>query len=223
MVKAFAYLRVSGRGQVPGDGFPRQTEACRTFAGAHDLTIVQTFEDRGVSGTKDPTENLAARPAWIALLSAIAANGVRTIIVEKLERLARDLMVQEHILADLTRRGITLVSVAEPDLCSADPTRTLLRQIMGAIAEYDRKMVVLKLAAARKRCRATGARCEGVKPYGTKDGEATVLARMVALRAEGATLQAIADDLNSAGVKPRLAERWGVRSIQGILKRALVK
>ncbi|MGD0438863.1 MAG: recombinase family protein [Bryobacteraceae bacterium] len=166
MTKAFAYLRVSGKGRIDGDGFERQRAAAKSYAVAHGLKIVQVFQDRGVSGTKDPTENLASRPAWIAMLSAIAANGVRTIVIEKLGRLARDLMVQEHILADLSRRGITLVSVAEPDLCSDDPTRILPRQIMGAIAEYDRKMVVLKLRAARLRRRINTGRCEGEKPYG---------------------------------------------------------
>jgi hypothetical protein len=47
----------------------------------------------------------------------------------KVDRLARDLMVQEHIIQDMQRRGITLISVAEPDLCSDDPTRKLLRQM----------------------------------------------------------------------------------------------
>jgi DNA invertase Pin-like site-specific DNA recombinase len=59
----------------------------------------------------------------------------RTLVVEKLDRLTRDLMIQEHIIQDLRDRGITVVSVAEPDLCSHDPTRELLRQIMGAIRE----------------------------------------------------------------------------------------
>ena len=59
-------------------------------------------------------------------------------------------MIQEHIIQDLQRRGIALVSVAEPDLCSDDPTRKLMRQIMGAIAEYDKTMTVLKLRGARQ-------------------------------------------------------------------------
>ena len=110
------------------------------------------------------------------------ANGVRTVLIERLDRLARDLMIQEHIIQDLQRRGIALVSVAEPDLCSDDPTRKLMRQIMGAIAEYDKAMVVLKLRGARQRAKAKTGRCEGAKPYGTKAGESDVLDRMRTLR-----------------------------------------
>ena len=45
------------------------------------------------------------------------------VIIEKLDRLARDLMVQETIIADLRKHGFELVSVAEPDLMANDPTR----------------------------------------------------------------------------------------------------
>jgi len=41
------------------------------------------------------------------MITGILTNGVKTIIIEKLDRLARDLMIQEHIIQDLQRRGIT--------------------------------------------------------------------------------------------------------------------
>ena len=87
-------------------------------------------------------------------------------------------MVQEHIVADLRNRGVVLISVAEPDLCVDDPTRKLLRQIMGAIAEYDKSMIVIKLRGARGRAKVRKGRCEGRKPYGAKEGEVVWLERM---------------------------------------------
>jgi DNA invertase Pin-like site-specific DNA recombinase len=101
-----------------------------------------------------------------------------------------------------------LISVAEPDLCSDDPTRKLLRQIMGAIAEYDKSMVVLKLRGARQRKRAKDGRCEGAKPYGTLPGEAETLERIREMRAEGKAFQSIAEALNAAGVAPRRGSKW---------------
>lgn len=169
-MKAFAYLRVSGKGQIEGDDFPRQLEAIKGYAAAHGISIVKVYREEGVTGAMEGMN----RPAWVEMIGRILANGIKTILVEKLDRLARDLMVQEHIIQDMQRRGITLISVAEPDLCSDDPTRKLLRQIMGAIAEYDKAMVVLKLRGARQRKRAKERRCEGAKPYGTLPGEALV-------------------------------------------------
>src|SRR5207249_10420907 len=98
--------------------------------------------------------------------------------IEKLDRLARDVVVQETIIADMQRKRFEIRSVTEPDLCSDDPTRTLLRQMMGAFAEYERKMIVLKLRGARQRKRQQSGSCEGRKPYGSRPGEREVLVRM---------------------------------------------
>jgi DNA invertase Pin-like site-specific DNA recombinase len=61
-------------------------------------------------------------------------------------------MVQESILHDLKRYGFDLVSVAEPDLCRDDPSRILVRRIMGAFHEYEKQMIVIKLRGARPAC-----------------------------------------------------------------------
>ena len=55
-------------------------------------------------------------------MAALHANSVRIVIIEKLDRLARDLMVQESIIADLRKYGFELVSVGESDLMANDPT-----------------------------------------------------------------------------------------------------
>jgi DNA invertase Pin-like site-specific DNA recombinase len=80
---------------------------------------VRVFREQGVSGTTD----LENRPALMELLEALAANGVKLVLIEKLDRLARDLMVQETIIGDLRKRGFDLISVTEPRLAAkrSDP------------------------------------------------------------------------------------------------------
>src|SRR5690349_21314915 len=141
-------------------------------------------------------------------MTALHANGVRVVIIEKLDRLARDLMVQETIIADLRKHGFELVSVAEPDLMANDPTRILMRQLMGAVAQYDKSQIVLKLRGARMRKRAKEGRCEGRKPYGYFDGEQPVIARMKELRDSGIGFDRIAVQLNAEGYRPRAGARW---------------
>jgi DNA invertase Pin-like site-specific DNA recombinase len=204
MTKAFGYLRVSGKGQVDGDGFPRQLQAINGYAAAHDIAIVKVFREKGVTGSKESMD----RPAFAEMMTALHSNGVRTIIIEKLDRLARDLMVQEATIADLQKHGFTLVSVAEPDLMASDPTRILMRQLMGAVAQYDKSQIVLKLRGARMRMRAKEGRCEGRKPYGFFDGEEAVIERMKALRATGLGFDRIAAQLNAEGLKTRTGARW---------------
>ena len=79
------------------------------------------------------------RPAFQELLVALLSNGTRTVLIERLDRIARDIIIQESILKDLIQRGFELISAAEPDLCSSDPYRSAMRQMLGVFAELDRK------------------------------------------------------------------------------------
>lgn len=209
----FTYLRVSGKGQLDGDGFTRQRSAIKAYAMAHELKIVREFREEGVSGTIETMD----RPAWAEMIAALHSNGVRTIIVEKLDRVARDLMVQEAAIADLRKHGFELVSVVEPDLMASDPTRVLMRQLMGAVAQYDKSQIVAKLRGARMRKRAKEGRCEGRKPYGFYEGESEIMARMQALRAERLGFDRIAAKLNEEGVQTRTRGRWHGVMINRIL------
>lgn len=204
MEKAFAYLRVSGKSQVTGDGFSRQLQAIKAHASAHEIKIARVFREEGITGTKESMD----RPAWAEMMTALHGNGVRTIIIEKLDRLARDLMVQEATIADLQKHGFTLISVAEPDLMASDPTRVLMRQLMGAVAQYDKSQIVLKLRGARMRKRAKEGRCEGRKPFGHYEGEEKALERIRALRAEGLGFDRIAVRMNEEGIPTRTGKPW---------------
>jgi DNA invertase Pin-like site-specific DNA recombinase len=204
MKKAHAYLRVSGKGQVEGDGFTRQLKAIREYAAAHDIKIVNVYREEGVSGTKESAD----RPAWSELITALHSNGVKVVLIERLDRLARDLMIQETIIADLRKYGFELVSVAEPDLMANDPTRILVRQMMGAVAQYEKSQIVLKLRGARLRMRAKEGRCEGRKPFGFYDGEAAALERVKSLRKEGLGFDRIAAKMNEEGIPTRTGKPW---------------
>lgn len=204
MTKAYGYLRVSGKAQVEGDGFPRQLAAIKGYAAEHGVRIVKVFREEGVTGTKESAD----RPAWSDLMTALHSNSVRTVIIEKLDRLARDLMVQETIVADLRKHGFELVSVAEPDLMANDPTRILVRQMMGAVAQYEKSQIVLKLRGARMRKRAKDGRCEGRKPYGFYVGEAETVKHLRSLRAEGFGFDRIAARMNEEGIPTRTGRPW---------------
>jgi DNA invertase Pin-like site-specific DNA recombinase len=86
---AFAYLRVSGKGQLEGDGFTRQREAIDQYAKANEIEILKTFEEEGVSGKTD----LENRPALTDLIASLEVTGTKLVLVERLDRLARFLTV----------------------------------------------------------------------------------------------------------------------------------
>ena len=213
--KAFGYLRVSSVGQVEGDGFPRQRAAIESYAAKNGIEVVRLFEERGISGTKDMDD----RPALQEMLVALMSNGVKTVIIEKLDRLARDLMVQEAIIRDLQQKGFEIVSVAEPDLCTDDASRILMRQMFGAIAQYEKTMIVAKLKASRQRMRKDTGRCEGRKPYGTRPGEPENIHRILELSASGKTHNEVALTLNAENRQTRTkGSKWYPSTVANIVR-----
>jgi DNA invertase Pin-like site-specific DNA recombinase len=216
MTKAFAYLRVSGRGQIEGDGFTRQLVAIKKYAVANGIKLVRVYQEEGVSGTKGWED----RPRFSEMMTALTSNGTTMVLVERLDRLARDLMVQESIIADFRRKSLTIISVNEPDLCSDDASRVLMRQMMGAFFQYEKSSLVAKLRGSRVRMKAQTGACEGRKPYGSRPGELAVVQHILELRKGGAAMDTIAGRLNGEGVKPRAGSQWFASSIRNILLRS---
>lgn len=219
MKPCFAYLRVSGKSQIEGDGFDRQLLACENYATTHDLEIIRVFREEGVCGATE----LDGRPALQEMIAALLSNGTRVFLIERLDRLARALIVQETILQDMKRRGIQIISAAEPDLCDDDPSRTMIRQILGAFFEYERKMIVAKLTAAKKRIRASKGRCEGVKPYGSITTEVPILEKILEFDRVGVSSDKIAAHLNESGIKSRQGKPWKGNVIRKILRRGTLQ
>jgi DNA invertase Pin-like site-specific DNA recombinase len=98
---------------------------------------------------------------------------VRTIIVETADRFARDLTVQEVGHAKLRERGIDLIAA----VIDATPTAKLVRQVLGAISEFDKAMTVAKLRGARERKRREAGKCEGRKSHAERNSELVALAK----------------------------------------------
>ena len=76
-MKAFAYIRVSGSGQVNGGGFDRQLKSINNYSKAHGVEVVEVYREEGISGT------LENRPALAKLLISLEQNGhgIRAVII----------------------------------------------------------------------------------------------------------------------------------------------
>ncbi|MGR0480952.1 MAG: recombinase family protein [Candidatus Electronema sp. V4] len=163
-MKAYAYLRVSGQGQVDGNGFERQQAAVNQFAQKANIEIAQFFKEQ-VSGTADSTE----REVFQQMISAILRNGVRTIIVEGLDRLAREYRIQEQLLVYLAAKGIALYDARTgenvTEAIAADPMKKAMIQMQGIFAELEKNLLVKKLRVARQSKKEESGKCEGRKGY----------------------------------------------------------
>ena len=215
----FAYLRVSSTGQVQGDGFPRQEAAVRKWATANRFRIHTMFREEGVSGTVDHL----SRPALSKLFEAVTSypgTGV-TVIVEKADRLARDLVVSELLLRQFRDLGVTVIEAeGGNDLTAGSDnlTSTLIRQILAAVSEFEKSSLVLKLRAARERVKAETGRCGGRWPFGYYPGEKDTLVLMLDASADGDSCRDIADYLNREQIPSRSGKPWSFGAVAKILK-----
>ena len=216
---AFSYLRVSSKGQVEGDGYPRQRETIARYAQQNSINVTSEFIE-SISGTTESVN----RPALTDLMLALKfTDGPRIVLVENAHRLARDLMVSELLLAEFKKAGVKVIdcnSGTDLTVEDGDPTKKLIRQILGAVSEWDKNVMVLKLRAARIR----SGKKEGRKPYGTKPGEAETLADIVRLHMrDNWPIQTITDWLNSARRPARAGGKWHKTAVQRILSREKAK
>jgi DNA invertase Pin-like site-specific DNA recombinase len=183
VVQAVGYMRTSSASNVGADkdSEKRQRAAIEGYAKASGYLVVDWYYDASVKGT-DP---VTARPGFIAMLDRIAGNGVRTILVESPDRFARDLIVQLTGHDHLKKLGVALIPTSAPDFFLEDtPTAVLVRQVLGAIAQFDKTTLVSKLKAARDRKRAATGKCGGRLTYAEREGGAELVARAKALEAQ---------------------------------------
>lgn len=223
MIKSvFAYCRVSGRKQLDGNGFARQMETIKRFCGEAGYHINKVYKEQ-VSGTAD--EN--GRPKFTSMVSAILENGCKTVVVESLDRLAREYRIQEQMLIYLASKNIDLIAANTGESITAaiqaDPMKKALVQIQGVFAELDKSLLVKKLRKARDKVRKENGRCEGPRPFGSTPEEAEVLKRVRYMRRRSRgqkkprTFQGIADQLNGEGIRTRQGKVWSAALIRNIL------
>jgi DNA invertase Pin-like site-specific DNA recombinase len=194
--QAVAYLRTSSATNVgqDKDSLARQEKAVRDYAARNDIVLVGEYYDAAVSGADPVTQ----REGFGLMLQRITGNGVRTILVETANRFARDLMVQETGWKMLQDLGVELIAVDSPmSFVDDTPTASLIRQILGAVAEFDKALTVAKLRGARERKKAKDGKCEGRKSWAEMDPEMVALARE--LRQSGKSLNAVRAALAAQG------------------------
>jgi len=221
---AIGYTRVSTETQTEGFGLPIQRDAIIQLADTETLNLVTMFSDDGVSGKED----IGARVGLAKALDYLAEHPGTTLIIPRLDRLARDLMVQESVLADAWKLGAVVLSCSETErtYCRPDspddPARTLIRQVLGAVAAYERAMIRLRMTRGRRRLLDAQGWAGGPVPYGWEcDAERAVLGHVAAARQAGRPWRTIAAELNAARHVKRNGAAWTAQELQRTHARAI--
>ena len=143
------YLRVSTKEQTT-ENQRRELEQVAVRAG---WEVVQVFEDAGVSGAKRRDQ----RPAYDALLKAVARREVDLVAAWSVDRLGRSTQDLVAFLEDLRGHGADLY-LHQQALDTTTPSGRALFQMLGVFAEFERAMIQDRVNAGLARARAQGKR-----------------------------------------------------------------
>ena len=201
---AIAYVRASTEEQRLGP--EAQRAAIATWAALEGVEIVATFADEGVSGGAD----ISDRPGLVAALAQLRTAKAGLFVVAKRDRLARDSFIAQTIERAVTGCGAKIATadgVANGD-GAAD---SFMRNMLDAVAQYERSLIRARTVAALKAKRARG-ELAGNVPYGftavagkliENPAELGVLAVVRDLRAAGLSLRAVVAQLAKRGLVSR--------------------
>jgi DNA invertase Pin-like site-specific DNA recombinase len=197
------------------DSDKRQRVAIDAFARRAGFTIIAEYYDKAMSGA----DRIDHRPGFMETLQRLALNDAKTIIVESPDRFARDLAVQLAGHDMLKALGLSIIPA--PDFFTEEtPTAVLVRQVLGAIAQFEKASAIAKLAAARKRKRECEGRCEGRKPLAMTRPEVVALARKLRRRKPKAgqlSLREVSMKLAAQGYLNERGKPYAAKSVASML------
>ncbi|HVJ40003.1 MAG TPA: recombinase family protein [Dongiaceae bacterium] len=220
MAKYVSYIRVSTDKQgKSGLGLEAQREAVAQFVRARGGEIISP-EYREIESGK-----VNDRPELTKALKRCKLTGA-TLVVAKLDRLSRDL----GFLMTLRNSGVDFVA------CDLPEANTLTIAVMGAMAQHERELISQRTKAALAQAKARGTKLGGLR-QGAADITAYKDRSTQALQAKadefaesmrevieplkGQTLQAIADQMNTAGYKTPRGKigSWTPTTVRNVLAR----
>ena len=222
-MKCVIYTRYSPRPGGESESCNMQREECIKFIQKNGWDCYGSYSDENMSGS-DPE-----RPGLWAAMERVPRGGV--LLVWKNDRLARDLYLNEALHRHAKKNGFTIQAIRDgPVDDSAEGN--LIRQVLAAAAEYERRLIQARTSVAMKRHQKNGRRMSRFAPYGYKVDpndetllikeslEQKALAHMIELRENGFGWKSICSNLTAAGYPPR-GKSWDASSVRRIVQRSL--
>jgi len=223
-MNTIAYCRVSTLNQREAEIITIQTEALQMYAHNKGYNLIRIFKDDGVSGGKE----LQNRPGLASMFNFLEQHrDIDAVLIFKLDRLARDLYVQEFIIRELQKHNVQLISIKEPDITNTgDPMRKAFRQFMGIMAELERAFIALRLTEGRYKKARNGGFAGGQVALGYKTtrkelkvnlNEAKAVQLIFSLHGQGKSLHEIARTLTLHKIPTKRGGQWHPSTIRKTL------
>jgi putative DNA-invertase from lambdoid prophage Rac len=175
-MRAAIYARVStNNGQQDPE---MQLRELRDYCARRGWELTNEYVD-SVSGAKE------RRPALDRLMADAKARKIDSVLVWKLDRFARSLKHMVNALAEFEALGVAFISLKD-NLDLSTPAGRLMFQIIGAMAEFERSLIVERVRSGLKNAKAKGTRLG--RPRVAADAS-----RIASLRAQGRSWSQISE------------------------------
>ena|ERR1039457_768684 len=225
-----AYVRISSLNKADHEpSSAEQIAQIRAWAGSAEHTLAGIETDAGVSGAHD----LEDREGLSAALTMLLDGQAQGLVVAHMDRLSREMTVQEAILSQVWAAGGRVFSAdAQGEILQDDPDdpmRRAMRQMAGVFAELERGMIRARLARGKRAKRAAGGYAGGYVPLGkvvagkdfaVDEVEQATVDHIVRLRSEGSSLRQIIVALNAGGYRTKRGGEWYPSTISRVVSRA---
>ena len=218
--KAVAYCRVSTLEQKKkGYGIDIQIRDATLCAERHGFLVEMFYRDEGESGVKEE------RKALNQLMRDCRSGSIAVVILPSLDRLSREVRIAENLFYEFNKLNVKIL-IADMPQYNGERKDVLIRQIMEAIAEDNRKEIIERLLKGRQERARKGMLPGGNLPYGyaringdvlINPEEAESVKEIFRLHHEHQSGHHIAESLNMRGNRLRNGKRWTQRQVCRIL------
>lgn len=217
IVTAVIYTRISKDERDDRLGVDRQERQCRELAELEGLDVADVLVDNDVSATR------GQRPAFEQLVDMLKAGQADTVVTYHVDRLYRRTADLERLVELVEATGAQVRTVAAGDLDLTTASGRMVARMLGAAAQHEVERLGERLRAKSDELAAKGKPPGGRPPFGYGPGyiidadEAEAVQFMARRVLEGASLLAIARELDARGVSTRMGRPWHHSTVRASL------
>lgn len=224
------YARVSTEEQREGQTIDSQIAELEHFARERGWVVVGTYKDDGWSGSR------LVRPALEKLRDDASQSLFQAVLINDVDRLARDVTHLGIVKRDLERHGARVIFRKLP--ADNSPTHNLMVNVLGSFAEFERELIADRTRRGRRyKVEVRQQFLGSIAPYGFRyikkdlpsghrgslqlnlEEEAVVRQMYAWVDQEGLSARKVAVRLNQLRIRPRHGRRgWGKSSVLRILR-----
>lgn len=219
MKRAIGYVRVSTEEQAKeGVSLEAQEERIRKYAEYKGFDLIEIIRDEGKSG------GTANREGFQKLLARIEANGFDALILFSLDRLSRDMLTLLALERLLDECNVELHTI-EGQIDTSTPDGFMNFAMRAFLSEMERRQIKYRTKKALEHKRQRG-EVIGQVPYGYRregdhlvenEKEQKIIKRINRMYRLGKSLNAIAKELNEAGVRTKSGTKWTAQQVKRLI------